>query len=178
METEIEKSIYKWVKKHDAIKLILIIGIVAICLAPLVPHLIDLFFFLSGVFALVFCNEYRKWNNYEDLYEYINRNKEIREIIGKYKSINNMPSQMKIRIDDLKSKNRKTITKIGNPNPLEHCDEWGIHSICKCCRSQNIWLQDKECYPDISSPISYTLYKKEIYSDVEFCGDCGYLEIN
>ena len=102
LATEIEKSTYKWVKKHDAIKLIFFLGISAICFSFFIPY--GLVFFFAGLLTLLFCSDYKKWNRKkkkrEEEKKYVNRNKEIQRIISKYKSINNIPPQIKIRLDE------------------------------------------------------------------------------
>ena len=61
LATEVEKSTYKWVKKHDAIKLIFFLGIAAICFSFFLPY--GLVFFFAGLLTLLFCRDYKKWNN-------------------------------------------------------------------------------------------------------------------
>ena len=179
MATEVEKSTYKWVKKHDAIKLIFFLGIAAICFSFFLPY--GLVFFFAGLLALLFCRDYKKWNNNwhhrYDSYAYNahrNRNVEIRKIISKYKSTNNIPPQIKIRLDELKNKNRRALEKIEDLRSLESYGEWGMHEYCRVCGSDNFWFKQ-------SVIKSFAHYHKENNEDkfyLEFCDDCGYLEIN
>ena len=193
MATEIEKSTYKWVKKHDAIKLIFFLGISAICFSFFIPY--GLVFFFAGLLTLLFCSDYKKWNRKkkkrEEEKKYVNRNKEIQRIISKYKSINNIPPQIKIRLDELKEENLIFLRK-ETPNSLYPLDYWYREAemdasvCCKVCGSENIGLEGHDNNDNI--PVNHwiigalSFFKDDPhyspYRNITFCYDCGYLKMS
>ena len=176
MASRIEISIYKWVKKNNAIKPLVLLSLTSVCLSFFLTSYYFFGLLSFGVLTLIFCNDYRKWNKPENTYEYLDNNEEISEIINQYKTVDNIPAHIKIRLEELKSKNRSMAQRLAinsSESRLESDKEWGNVSACGVCRD----LGDNEWSTTVIEYKS-TLFEYRIRSiAIEFCENCGNVDI-
>ena len=174
MASRIEISIYKWVKKNNAIKPLVLLSLTSVCLSFFLTSYYFFGLLSFGVLTLIFCNDYRKWNKPENTYEYLDNNEEISEIINQYKTVDNIPAHIKIRLEELKSKNRSMAQRLAiDSYEREVSDkEWGNVSACGVCRD----LGDNEWFAVATEEKGdFRLRSRDI--TINFCENCGNVDL-
>ena len=174
MASRTEISIYKWVKKNNAIKPLAILSLTSVCLSFFLTSYYFFGLLSFGVLTLIFCNDYRKWNKPENTYEYLHNNKEISEIINQYKTVDNIPADIKIRLEELKSKNRSMAQRLAinsYESRLQSDKGWGIESACRVCGDR-----DNE-WGAVAHEEKGDFRLRERTITINFCENCGDVDI-